>query len=159
MDWTNAIPTTVDQSVSDEGDATREAFVEFVEKHRERVYRVARRMTCSHEDADDVVQETFLKAFRSMPQFRGDAQVETWLYRIVMNVSLNRQRGRERQRRFLDLFRREPEPSPPMPSAMLAHNELRDRVNEAIATLPPDQRAVVVLFDLEGLPCSEVARA
>jgi RNA polymerase sigma-70 factor (ECF subfamily) len=160
MDWTEAIsPELVEPSRVVDADT---AFATFVEKHAESAYRVARRMMPSHEAADDVVQEAFLRAHQSVGNFRRDAMLDTWLYRIVMNVALNQLRGQRRRMRFLDRFRRDAgvmSRRPAMPSASVEQAEAREHVQEAVMALPPTLRAVVVLFDLEGLDCAEVSSA
>ncbi|MAF09695.1 RNA polymerase subunit sigma-70 [Candidatus Poribacteria bacterium] len=158
MDWTEAISRDI-AGHPDEVDA-RAAFVTLVEKHREQAYRVARRMMPSHEAADDVVQEALLRAFRSLDRFRRDSELDTWLYRIVMNVALNRLRGYRRRIGFLDRFRRDANAlarRPTPPHAAVEQAEAREQVNAAVMALAPGLRAVVVLFDLEGLSCAEVS--
>ena len=144
MDWTEAISRDI-AGQPDEVDA-RAAFVTLVEKHREQAYRVARRMMPSHEAADDVVQEALLRAFRSLDRFRRDAELDTWLYRIVMNVALNRLRGYRRRIGFLDRFRRDANAlarRPPPPHAAVEQAEAREQVNAAVMALAPGLRAVV----------------
>ncbi|MBT3267667.1 sigma-70 family RNA polymerase sigma factor [Candidatus Poribacteria bacterium] len=160
MDWTEAIP----RDIAGQPDAVdaHSAFVTFVEKHRDQAYRVARGMMPSHEAADDVVQEAFLKAFTSLGKFRRDAEMDTWLYRIVMNVALNRLRGSRRRLGFLDRLRRDGghmARRPTLPHVALEHAEAREQVQAAVMELAPGLRAVVVLFDLEGLSCAEVSGA
>src|SRR5579863_7130839 len=70
-------------------------FVEMAQKHRVRLLWVARRMTKSHEEAEDIVQDALLKAFRALPQFRGDSRMDTWLHAIVRNMALAHLRSRK----------------------------------------------------------------
>lgn len=131
-----------------------EAFEALVRQHREAIYRVAIRMTHRHEDADDLVQETFLRAYASFRRFRGEASTVTWLYRIVTNLALNLLRRRSRFQRAAALFRRDWEAVAP-PS--VEQDETRRAVQVALETLPPPQRIVVVLFDVEGLSAAQIA--
>jgi len=128
-------------------------FAAFVRQHREAVYRVAKRMTHHHEDADDLVQETFLRAYASRSQFRSEASTSTWLYRIVTNLALNHLRRRARFRRVAALFRVESKTVQPP----VDQDETKRAVQEALETLPLQQRAVVVLFDMEGLSAAQVS--
>ena len=73
----------------------RQAFTELMRRYQKRVYWTARRIVGNHEDADDVTQETFVKAFTGLGDFRGDASFFTWLYRIAVNLSLNMVRKRQ----------------------------------------------------------------
>ena len=136
------------------------AFEEVVRRHREAVYRMARRLLGSHDDADEAAQVAFVRAWRARSQFRGDASVRTWLIRIVMNVALNQLRTDRRRDRFFARFRRETathaSTSRTAQAAVEAH-EVHREVHNAISALSPSLRAVVVLFDLEGLNCANVA--
>jgi RNA polymerase sigma-70 factor (ECF subfamily) len=131
-----------------------EEFNVLVCQHREAVYRVAVRLTHRHEDADDLVQETFLRAYASLGHFRGDASTSTWLYRIVTNLALNHMRRRARFERIAGLFCREPSAVGP---ASVESDETRRAVHAALEALPASQRAVVVLFDMEGLSAAQIA--
>ena len=73
----------------------RQAFSELMRRYQERVYWVARRIVGSHDDADDIVQETFVKAYLALGEFRGDSSFFTWIYRIAVNLSLNALRKRQ----------------------------------------------------------------
>lgn len=129
-------------------------FDALVREHREAVYRIAARMTRRHEDADDLVQETFLRAYQSLGQFRGDSTASTWLYRIVTNLALNHLRRRARFQRFATLFRRETDAVSQEP---VDADETKRAVRVALDSLPASQRAVVVLFDMEGLSAAEIS--
>jgi RNA polymerase sigma-70 factor (ECF subfamily) len=163
--WSGTLSPDLDAvargAVRESESASLDVLASFVEKHRERVYRVAAHMVGAHEDADDVVQEAFLRAYRSLGRFRGDAAVETWLYRIVANVAVNHLRQRSRRRRFVGRLMRRPAAvarASESPAAQAEAVEVRAIVRDALDELSPDHRAVVVLFDLEGLTCAETAR-
>src|SRR5262245_55256323 len=76
----------------------REAFAGIVARYRRDIYRLSYRMTGNHQDADDVAQETFLRAYRALPRFRGDSALKTWLFRIALNLSINVGRSRASRR-------------------------------------------------------------
>lgn len=130
-----------------------DAFEELVRRHQASVYRVALRILGSSADAQDAVQETFIRAWRALPHFRRDSTISTWLYRIVTRRALNRIAAR-RTTETLDEVGLEAG-ADPADSA-----ERRGRlsaVTDAIANLPSEQRAALVLREFEGLSYQEVA--
>jgi RNA polymerase sigma-70 factor (ECF subfamily) len=133
----------------------REAFEEIVRITYRPVYTLAYRLVGDRQDAEDVCQEAYLRVFRGLGAFRGDARFETWLYRIVTNAALSFLR---RKGRFGDL-RSEPvevaEPSPDLPLADRTVD--RDALESALQELPIGMRAVVVLKDVYGLSHQEIA--
>ena len=139
-----------------EGDTA--AFEELIRLHSGRVHRMLTRVLGSPTDAEDVVQETFLKAWRALPRFRGEAQFSTWLYRIAINEA-NRRLAREAPRRALpieDVLVEVPDVSEgPADAAQGA--ELQRFLEQCIAELPAHYRAAVVLRDVEGLTNEEAA--
>lgn len=132
------------------------AFEELVELTRRRVFTLAFRLVGDRHEAEDVAQEAYMRAFRSLKGFREDARFETWLHRIVANTAMNHLRKRNRFGDTLaegqELMVVEPEIRP--------HDEIveRDEVARALAHLPPGQRAVVVLKDMYGLTCGEIGQ-
>lgn len=135
------------------------AFEQLVRATYADTYTLAVRLTGDEEDARDVVQETYLRAYRGLKQFRGDAQFSTWLYRITANCA-STHLGRRARHRHDELpddapvadDRREIDPE------HRAENEaLRDRLRSAIDQLPPRLRAVVVLRDVYDLPHESIA--
>lgn len=138
----------------------RRAFDELVRQTYEDTYTLARRLTGNDEDASDVVQETYLRAWKGMKRFRGDAQFSTWLYRITANSSytLMRKRRRHRHEAIGDDIADTPEPSPAAdPAAMADASALRDELATAVGELPQKLRAVIVLRDVYGLAHDEIA--
>jgi RNA polymerase sigma-70 factor (ECF subfamily) len=145
-----------------------DAFGVLFGRHRDRLWAVALRTTGNPEDAADALQEAMISAFRRVDSFRGDALVTTWLHRVVVNACLDR------------LRRNKVRAAQPLPDdldeyagrgAVLASGDvaadpeaqavLSDRrrsVLEALDQLPPDQKAAIVLVDLEGYPVDEAAR-
>jgi len=135
----------------------REAFRALFELHKDRVYSIALRFTGDPADAMDIAQDSFLKLFSVIRQFRGESSLETFLYRLVVNRCLDRRR---RERRLLPLvdewaaLLHAPEASP---SETLLHTEMQARVQTAIAKLAPDLRMVIVLRYTEGLAYDRIA--
>jgi RNA polymerase sigma-70 factor, ECF subfamily len=131
-----------------------DAFEELVRRYQTSIYRVALRMLGSRADAQDAVQETFVRAWRALPRFRQDSAISTWLYRIVTRRALDKIASR-RSTGTLDEVEVEAGPDP----AQAAEDQERLRaVRRAIAKLPPDQRAALVLREFEGLSYQEVAQ-
>ncbi len=130
------------------------------------VYNLSMRLTGDPDEAAVVLQETFLKVFKSLPRFRSGSRLTTWIYRIATNEALQRLRARG-GRTFVDLEQLETDPSrnlAPMtrsleenPHALLENRELRGRLEAAIGELPPKHRAAFVLVDIEGLTLKEAA--
>lgn len=136
----------------------RRAYTELMRRHQERVYWVARRITGEHADADDVTQETFVKAYLALGDFRAESGFYTWLYRIAVNLSLNLLRKRQatsylQQSSALAKLL----PSPDRPDTSVELNETEQRLQDAIALLPEKQKAVFVLRFLEGLNYEEIS--
>jgi RNA polymerase sigma-70 factor (ECF subfamily) len=128
--------------------------------HQHRVYGVALRMMGNAAEAEEVAQETFLRAHRAIRDFRGDAALSTWLYAIASRLCLNRLGAPERRRvRQEDTVLAELRDTGPDPVEALERSELESALHRAIAELPEDRRVVVVLRDLEGLAYEEIAAA
>lgn len=145
------------------------AFELLVLKHRRRIERLISRMVRDSDLVEDVAQETFIKAWRALPQFRGDAQFYTWLYRIAVNtakkalVALRRDPLLPEHALHADTDEdetsaRRPEPtSPETPETELAAREIAAAVNAAMEALPEDQRQAVTLREIEGLSYEDIA--
>jgi RNA polymerase sigma-70 factor (ECF subfamily) len=125
------------------------AFVEILRRYDSDLRRLAFRMLGDRDEMDDVLQEAYLKAFASIRGFRGAASLRTWLYRIVYNTGLDQLRRRRRQpeKRYVNAVTRDPS----------EQTDLRLSLAEALAALPPEERAVVLLVDAEGLSYEEAA--
>jgi len=137
----------------------RAAFEALVRATTADTYTLAFRLTGNEEDARDVVQETYLRAYKGIGKFRGDAQFSTWLYRITANCAAN-QLGRRKRHRHDELLDDAPyEDLVPErdPSAQAEASNLRDRLTDALEELPPRLRAVVVLRDVYDLPHEAIA--
>jgi RNA polymerase sigma-70 factor, ECF subfamily len=135
----------------------REAFDELVVRHRRAVYQLCLRFLGSHEDAADLAQDVFLRAYRAMPQFKGDAAIGTWLHRIAVNACLNRLGGRSHRTEPID-ERQAPASREPDAVSRLMTAERAGQVRAAIARLPPKQRATLILRIYQDLPHQEIAR-
>jgi RNA polymerase sigma-70 factor (ECF subfamily) len=143
------------------------AFEPLVEKYRQRVWRLAYNTLRDREEAWDVAQEAFIRAYQALPSFRGQSAFYTWLYRIVMNVAADRARSRGARGRAFGTERVPEEdwdrvlpdqnPGDEAPDAAAARREQRRRIEQALDTLPEHHRKIVVLSDLEGLSYREIA--
>jgi len=132
----------------------REAFDRLVEKYQRDVYRLCYRYVNNHQDANDMAQEVFLKAYRALDRFRGDSAFSTWLYRIAVNTCLNFRASRKPEAGEL------PEALPDKsPGALegLERDERSRRVREAVTRLPEKQRATLILKIYHDLTHEEVA--
>ena len=143
-----------------------DAFRHLVERHSRSVFRLAYRLTGREEDADDVVQETFLKAFRQIAQFESRSSFGTWLYRITVNCAhdLTRRRPRAGSRTSID----DPEHGPALqladesaaadPMRELARRQIDARVRAAMGELSAQERSAFVMRHYEGLSIEEIGR-
>lgn len=133
----------------------RRAFDELVRRHQRGLWRLARRYVRNDADASDVTQQAFVRAFRALDRFRGEASVRSWLYRIGINLALNHVRDRAREQPA----EIEPEQltvAAAAPGAMMSA-ERAGLLRAAVATLPPKQRLVLELRVFDDLPFREVA--
>jgi RNA polymerase sigma-70 factor (ECF subfamily) len=133
----------------------RDAFEEVVRRTHRHVYTQALRLVGDPQEAEDVAQEAYLRVYRGLAGFRGDAQFETWLYRIVSNAAMSHLRKR---RRFGELVKDTSEEPPEPPSTPPVDEEAvdRDALTRALDSLPESLRVVVILKDVYGLSCREI---
>jgi RNA polymerase sigma-70 factor, ECF subfamily len=131
------------------------AFEELVRRHRDRMWAVALRTLRDPEEAADALQEALISAYRAAGAFRAESAVGTWLHRIVVNACLDRIRRRQARQTvsFADGGTHEPAEA----RDRIAERETRLAVEEALGRLPPDQRAAIILVDIEGYPVAEAA--
>jgi RNA polymerase sigma-70 factor (ECF subfamily) len=134
----------------------RDAFDIIVERHRRAVYQLCYRFVGNHEDASDLSQEVFIRAFRGLDRFRGDASLATWLYRIAVNVSLNKVGAKQPQTEPIDA-RPHLDERAIDPASELLRGERAAQVRAAIARLPKKQRATVILRIYHELSHEEIA--
>lgn len=147
------------------GDAS--AFDDLVVRYTPRIYGLVYNMTSNHEDTNDLLQEVFAKAYRSIHGFKGNSSFSTWLHTIAVNRTINfvKKRGR-RQQMSLDDVDANIENDPDFIEATAGSdprretnlNELQKRLNEALQRLSPNHRAVVTMFDIQGMPHAEIAK-
>ena len=139
----------------------RAAFEELVSRWNQNVTNLAYRMTGNQEDARDMAQQCFLRAFQARDQFEGGSSLGTWLYRITINLCRDRLRSQQSRRRQIErLATRRPRPGhrpPPPPETKTEQGELSTQVAQAVATLPESQREVVILRHYHDLSCREIA--
>jgi RNA polymerase sigma-70 factor (ECF subfamily) len=143
----------------------RAAFRALVERHRTMVYRVALQYSGNHHDADDIAQEVFLKVFRSLGNFRQDAQFTSWLYRIAMNACIDHARraaptlaassGNGEDENPLEALPTDA----PGPEEHAYAGELGVVLRDAIERLPPRQRLIFTMRHFEQLKLTEIAEA
>ena len=144
----------------------REACAKLVDLHSNQIYRLALKMLNDPADAEDVLQETFIKAFRSITSFEGRSSLSTWLYRIAVNEALMLIRKQKPQVQLTDEKDDENENSETpvqivdwccLPERELMSTESKHHLNQAISELPETLRIVFILRDIEGLSIRETA--
>ena len=140
-----------------------DAFRLLVEQHSRAVFRLAFRMTGNEQDAEDVVQETFLRAYRQLDKYEARASFSTWLFRIASNYSLDlirmrkrhedkRERGKAEERDILQTL----PVNTPGPDRITYSRQVQERVNEALNELSAQERTAFVLRHFEGLSIDEI---
>jgi len=148
-----------------EGDLS--AYDELVRRYQERVYATLYNMTSNHEDANDLTQEAFIKAFKALPTFKGDSSFFTWIYRIAVNRAINwlKSRKNKPQLSLNDLdFNAEHDPdivaliSDRTPRREAGLSELQEKLNEAMQKLSDTHRLVVTLHDVQGMSHEEISK-
>ena len=143
------------------------AYDELIRRYQERIYATVYHMTSNHEDANDITQETFIKAYRALKSFKGDSSFYTWIYRIAVNKTINFLKTRKNRVHMslndLD-FHAENDPdlvaliSENTPRRDLNLSELQEKLNEAMQKLSETHRIVVTLHDVQGLSHDEIAK-
>lgn len=143
------------------------AFEELVRLYYPKIRQLVYRMTRHPEDADDVTQDIFVRAYKALPRFKGDSSFYTWIYRIAVNYTLNflkkrqlrsaasiddTEQGVERKTEYVEKAGKW------TPDREASISELQDRLNAALAKLSDSHRAVVVLHDIQGVPHEEIAK-
>ena len=142
-------------------------YSELIRRHQQRIYATLYNMTANHEDATDLTQEAFIKAYQALKTFKGDSSFYTWVYRIAVNKTLNFLKQRK-QRTFLSLndLDSQVENDPDLVS-LISHktphrdaglSELQQKLNEAMMQLSESHRMVVTLHDVQGLAHEEIAQ-
>ncbi len=148
-----------------------DSFEKLVIRYRDKMYRLAHRLSGDSHEAEDILQETFLQVYQRLDTFRGEARFSTWLYRVAMNIALMHQRStRRRLTESLDRYLPQFDENDRLArldleygrvaqaDELMEKEELAEKVREAIDRLPEDYRLVLVLRDLEELSTSEAAQ-
>jgi len=143
------------------------AFDGLVQRYQERIYATVYHMTSNHEDANDLTQETFIKAYKALGSFKGDSSFFTWVYRIAVNKTINFLKTRKNKIHLslndLD-FNAEHDPdlvafvSDKTPRRDIGLSELQEKLNAAMMKLSEVHRLVVTLHDVQGLSHEEIGR-
>lgn len=131
------------------------AFERIVQRHRNRLYAVALRTMRDPEDAADALQDALISAFRAAASFRAEAQVTTWLHRIVVNACLDR--IRRKQARPTSPLPEEGPGEPADPRDALGERDMSMVIQDALMKIPEDQRAAIVLVDVQGYSVADAA--
>jgi|SRR5579871_2234774 len=143
------------------------AFDVLVERYKERLYATVYHMTSNHEDANDLVQDTFIKAYKSLNSFRGQSSFYTWVYRIAVNRTINFIKRRKNRNQYsLDDVDSSIQNDPDLVE-MMSHvtprrevglAELHEKLNEALQQLSDSHRAVVTMHDVQGMTHADIAQ-
>ena len=143
------------------------AFNDLVTRYRSKVFTMVYGMVQNEQDAWDLAQEGFLKAWKSIHRFKGESSFYTWLYRIMTNVTIDslRRKGIRGEAEFDDRIApanvepgsRTTPSSAALPNEKLEYREIRERIDHAIAKLSPEHRAVIVMKEIEDLQYNEIA--
>jgi RNA polymerase sigma-70 factor (ECF subfamily) len=165
---TPAVPSAFDESSlvaqAQAGDAA--AFSELVSRYERKIYRLAKNITRNDEDAEDVLQDAFLKAYTHLDNFQGNSKFYTWLVRIAVNEALMKLRKRKGDRTVPldepvelgeDMVAREIAVWDDNPEQRYSREEMQNILNEAVESLKPDFRTVFLLRDIEELSTEETA--
>ncbi|OGP80840.1 MAG: hypothetical protein A2Y95_11530 [Deltaproteobacteria bacterium RBG_13_65_10] len=142
-----------------------DAFQILVERYQQRALRLAYRYVRSQDDAQDIVQDAFIRVFRSIKEFRNESHFYTWFYRILVNLALDHiRRNKNQGLEFQDgaLLRSQSagdgQTKKTNPREELWSKQRREAITEAIDALPPDQRTTVILREIDGLSYEEIAQ-
>jgi RNA polymerase sigma-70 factor (ECF subfamily) len=147
-----------------------EAFDRLVSRSRTRIFGMIYNMVHNEQDAWDLAQDSFLKAWKSIARFRGQSSFYTWMYRIVMNVTIDWLRKKQVkgagaefddaiQLKEIDPASRTVPPAGPLPHEGMQGREIRDRIDAAIAQLSPEHRAVILMKEIEDMQYREIAES
>jgi RNA polymerase sigma-70 factor (ECF subfamily) len=149
----------------------RDAFRVLVERHSRSIFHVAYRMTGNQQDAEELVQEVFLRAYKSLGRFEMRSNFSTWLYRIAVNRSLDYLSARKTQMQSQDAYQIADDPDPedsrqmqlpspsPGPDRVLLSGEVKSRVAQAMALLTPVERVAFIMRHMEGRSIEEIGQA
>ena len=157
---------TEQELVSRARQGDQDSFAQLVEANQNRIYSLTLRMTGHPEDAADLAQEAFLRAWRTLPSFQGDSSFSTWLYRLASNLCIDFLRHEKRVKANLPVMSLDDEEDTPAtevpdhrftPESELERKELRNAVGQALLQLSVEHRQVLVLRELDGLSYTEIS--
>jgi RNA polymerase sigma-70 factor (ECF subfamily) len=142
-----------------------DAFEALVLENRRQVYNLALKMTKNEQDAYDLSQEAFLKAFRSLDKFRGDSKFSVWLYRLTSNLCLDFLRAQKRREKVSLSYENDEDEQQELeipderfsPERILEQNNLRESISSALDALPEDYRSIIVMREMDGLSYDEIS--
>jgi RNA polymerase sigma-70 factor (ECF subfamily) len=147
---------------------TLAAFDELIQRYQQRVYATVYHMTSSHEDADDLTQESFIKAYNALKRFKGESSFYTWIYRIAVNRTINFLKQRKRKSYHMSLNDMDMQVenhadllmfiSDNTPRRDMRLNELQEKMNEAMQKLSETHRLTVTLHDVQGMSHDEIGK-
>ncbi|MFA6468649.1 MAG: sigma-70 family RNA polymerase sigma factor [Bacteroidota bacterium] len=147
------------QLIEDFNNGNEQAYNQLVLRYKEKIYWIVRRMIPDHDEADDITQNVFIKAYQSLSSFKGDSSFYTWIYRIAINLSLNEIRRKKIRRTFsIDEGIHQFESHDALPLELLEKKERTKQIQEAIERLPDKQKKVFLLRYYEELPYDEIAK-
>lgn len=137
-----------------------QAFNKLTLRYQEKIYWVVRRMIPDHDEADDIVQDVFIRAYHSLKSFKGESSVYTWLYRIAVNLSLNEIRRKKLRKTFSldEAATDQHQTDDDTPAEAMEREEQTQMIRMAIETLPEKQKKVFILRYYEELPYEEIAK-
>ena len=149
-------------------DGSLAAFDELIRRYQQRVYATVYHMTSNHEDADDLTQESFIKAFKALKRFKGDSSFYTWVYRIAVNRTINFLKQRKRKSYHMSLNDMDLQVekhadllmfiSDKTPRRDVRLNELQEQMNKAMQKLSETHRLTVTLHDIQGMSHEEIGK-
>jgi RNA polymerase sigma factor (sigma-70 family) len=133
-------------------------FRHLVDRHKSYVYTLALRVVCSHEDAQEVAQDSFVKAYNNISSFKGDAKFSTWLYRIVFNTAISKKRKKRLPETDIEKASGVLDADGMNSSELLSQKERRAWVNKAIERLPEDDAFLITLYYFQELTLEEIEK-
>ncbi|WP_010252495.1 RNA polymerase sigma factor [Acetivibrio cellulolyticus] len=144
-----------------------EAFEQLIESCQKKVFNIAYRMIGNYDDANELAQEVFIKAFRSIKKFKGDSLFSTWIYKVTANVCLDEIR-RRKKKMVVSLdeeieysdgeVKRQIADNAPTPDIAAETNEVKNAVNKSIQELPEDYKSIIILRDIQGFSYEEISK-
>ncbi|HHX18524.1 MAG TPA: sigma-70 family RNA polymerase sigma factor [Clostridium sp.] len=144
-----------------------EAFEELIKQNEKKVFNIAYKMMGNYDDANELAQEAFIKAYKSINKFKGDSLFSTWIYRITTNVCLDELRKRKNKKvislnehiKYNDEeIKPQVKDERPGPEKIFEKKETKNLINQCIESLPADYKTVIILRDIEGFTYEEIAK-